>query len=582
MCMCRACESVTVRNGEIANELDSSSERPPLTEVDGTVLKKMFGAGAIWLEHNAPFVNSLNVFPVPDGDTGTNMLLTIQAAVREANASPSYHAAEVCAALARGALLGARGNSGVILSQVIRGFTRGVDKRETLDARVFAEAIVEGAHTAYKGVVKPVEGTMLTVIREAGDRAVIAAARSNDIREVLYETHEAARSAVQRTPQLLPVLKEAGVVDAGGQGLAYILEGALKYLDGETLESSKAQTVAKNLEQLAVEEGFGYDIQFHIRGKNLDVAQIRETISAMGESALIVGEETLVKVHIHALNPGYIIKYGAEQGSLVNIIIENMQEQYVDFMAGNTADTRIGAENLGAILPHEARFASASTDTASGIATITVAPGEGLAQIFESLGVSAVVRGGPTMNPSAQDLLNAINTVRAHQVILLPNDKNIILAAQQVQQLTDKKIVVVPSRTVPQGLAALLAFNFQGDLETNVKMMNTALPRIRTIELTRAVRAAQINGIVVQEGQPIALLDGELVAAGDVLGALLIEILRRAGAQENEIITMYYGSDVTPAAAQEMYSRVQHEFPEQEIEIHEGGQPLYPYIISVE
>ena len=562
--------------------MDSTTERPPLTEVDGAVLKKMFGAGAIWLEHNAPFVNSLNVFPVPDGDTGTNMLLTMQAAVREANASPSYHAAEVCAALARGALLGARGNSGVILSQVMRGFTRGVDKRETLDARVFAEAIVEGAHTAYKGVVKPVEGTMLTVIREAGDRAVIAAARSNDIREVLYETHEAARSAVQRTPQLLPVLKEAGVVDAGGQGLAFILEGALKYLDGETLESSKLQTVAKNLEQLAVEEGFGYDIQFHIRGKNLNVDEIREMISAMGESALIVGEETLIKVHIHALNPGEIIKYGAEQGSLVNIIIENMQEQYVDFMAGNTADTRVGAENLGAILPHEARFASASTDTASGIATITVAPGEGLAQIFESLGVSAVVRGGPTMNPSAQDLLNAINMVRAHQVILLPNDKNIILAAQQVQQLTDKKIVVVPSRTVPQGLAALLAFNFQGDLETNVNMMNAALPRIRTIELTRAVRAAQINGIVVQEGQPLALLDGELVAVGDVLSALLIEILRRAGAQENEIITMYYGSDVTPAAAQEMYSRVQHEFPEQEIEIHEGGQPLYPYIISIE
>ncbi len=543
----------------------------------------MFNASTIWLEQNAPLVNALNVFPVPDGDTGTNMLLTMQAAVREANAISSHHAAEVCAALSRGALLGARGNSGVILSQVLRGFTRGVDKRETLDARGLADALVESAHTAYKGVVKPVEGTILTVIREAGDRAVIAAAQSDDVRVVLKQTLEAARSTVNRTPQLLPVLREAGVVDAGGQGLAIIFEGALKYLNGETLQSKTAQMVAQNLQQLATEVGFGYDIQFHIRGKHLDVENIRDTISAMGESALIVGDETLVKVHIHALNPGDILKYGAEQGPLVNIIIENMQEQYVDFMAGNTADVRVGAENLGAILPHEARVATtASTDTTAGIATIAVAPGEGFAQIFQSLGTSTIVNGGPTMNPSAQDLLNAINSVHAREIILLPNDKNIILAAHQVQQLSDKKVVVVPSCTVPQGLAALLAFNFQGDLDTNVKTMNAALPRIRTLELTHAIRAAQINGIAVQANQPIALLDGELCATGDELGELAIETLRRAGAPENEIITLYYGSQVTPAAAQEMYSRIQHAFPEQEIEVHEGGQPLYPYIISVE
>lgn len=562
--------------------MDALDERTPVRQVNGTELKKMFGAGAVWLERNAPYVNALNVFPVPDGDTGTNMLLTMQAAMREANGSASPSAEEVCKALSRGALLGARGNSGVILSQILRGFTRGVDKRETIDARVFADSIVEAAHTAYKGVVKPVEGTMLTVIREAGDRAVIAAAQADDMRYVLHETHQAARAAVLRTPQLLPVLKEAGVVDAGGQGLAFILEGALKYLDGETLEGEKFAPVAQNLEQLAVEEGFGYDIQFHIRGKELNVDEIRAKISALGESALIVGDETLVKVHIHALNPGDIIKYGAEQGPLVNIIIENMQAQYLDFMAGNTADTRVGAENLGAILPHEASYALASTDTATGIATIAVAPGEGLRQIFLSLGATVMVNGGPTMNPSAQDLLNAIQQVRAKEVILLPNDKNIILAAHQVQQLTDKKITVVPSRTVPQGLAALLAFNFQGDLETNARMMNAALARIRTIEVTRAVRAAQVNGLVVQEGQPIALLDGELALAGDVLSGLVLDILRRAGAHENEIITMYYGAEVTPAAAQEMYARIQHEFPTQEIELHDGGQPLYPYIISVE
>lgn len=543
----------------------------------------MFGAGTVWLERNVPFVNALNVFPVPDGDTGTNMLLTMQAAVREANASPSHNAGEICAAMSRGALLGARGNSGVILSQVMRGFTRGVDKRESISARVFADAMVAGAHTAYKGVVKPIEGTILTVIRAAGDRAVVAAASSDDIRQVLQESSQAADQAVKNTPELLPLLKEAGVVDAGGQGLAFILEGALRYLNGETLELASTGMVAQNLQNLAVEEGFGYDIQFHIRGENLNVDVIRDTIAAMGESALIVGDETLVKVHIHALNPGDIIKYGAEQGPLVNIIIENMQAQYVDFMAGNTADARVGAENLGAILPHEPRvLTSVSTDQVTGVATIAVAPGEGLKQIFESLGISAMVSGGPTMNPSAQDILNAIQRVPAREIILLPNDKNIILAAQQVKQLTDKKIEVVPSRTVPQGLAALLAFNFQGDLATNVSMMNAALGRIRTIEVTNAVRSAQINGITVQQGQPIALLDGELIAAGDVVSGLVIETLQRTGARESEIITVYYGSAVAPAAALELYSRIQHEFPEQEIELHDGGQPLYPFIISIE
>lgn len=563
--------------------LDDLAEQPVIKEVDGTLVRRMFSAGAIWLENNVPLVNSLNVFPVPDGDTGTNMLFTIQAAVREANANGSHNAGEIYNALSRGALLGARGNSGVIFSQILRGMARAVDKRETIDARLFADSFVEGAHTAYKGVIKPVEGTILTVIREAGDRAVIAAAQSNDIRFVLQATHQAAQSAVQRTPQLLPILKEAGVVDAGGQGLAFILEGGLKYLAGETLESTKLGMGAQHLENLAVEEGFGYDIQFHIRGNALNVDEIREKISAMGESALIVGDETLIKVHIHALNPGDILKYGAEQGPLVNIIIENMQAQYADFMAGNTADMRIGAENLGAILPLAARPpAPTSTDEMTGVATIAVAPGEGLKEIFQSLGVSAIVSGGPTMNPSAQELLDAIDSVKGREIILLPNDKNIIPVAQQVQQLTDKKTRVVPSRTVPQGLAALLAFNFQGDLDTNVQMMDAALNRVRTVELTHAVRSAQVNGMTVQQGKPIALLDGELVASGDELTPLLLQVLHQAGAQNNEIVTLYYGSEVTPSVAQETYSYVQHEFPDQVIEIHAGGQPLYPYIISIE
>ncbi len=569
-------------NGD--NQLDSlPAATAPLTALDGHELNRMFNAGSLWLERNAPFVNSLNVFPVPDGDTGTNMLLTMQAAVREMNNTPSHNAGEVSAALARGALLGARGNSGVILSQILRGFTREFDRLETIDAKTFANAIAQGATIAYKGVVKPVEGTMLTVIREAGDRAVISAAQTDDIRDVLRDTHAAAVAAVARTPQQLPILQQAGVVDAGGQGLAYILEGALKHLDGDTISPATGAQTAQNLESLAVEEGFGYDIQFHIRGKDLNVEEIRETISAMGESALIVGDDSLIKVHIHALNPGDIIKYGAERGPLVNIIIENMQEQYVDFMAGGTADKRVGAENLGAVLPHQSGIAmTPPTEVTTGIATIAIAPGDGLRDIFLSLGASAIVNGGPTMNPSAQDLLDAINRVPAREILLLPNDKNIILAANQVHQLTDKQIRVIPSKTIPQGLAALLAFNFQGDLESNFKMMTGSLTRVRTIELTHAVRSAHINNVSVFKDKPIALVDGDLVASGEDLGTLLLRVLHQSGASDSEIISLYYGADITPAAAMEMRDRVLHEFPEQEIEVHQGGQPLYPYIISLE
>jgi DAK2 domain fusion protein YloV len=562
-------------------ELDLSeikTEIAPLKEIDGLELKQIFGAGAAWLEKHAPYINSLNVFPVPDGDSGTNMLLTMQAAVREAHNSPAHAVGEISAALAHGALLGARGNSGVILSQIMRGFARSIERKETIGAHEFAQAMVEGSRTAYKGVVKPVEGTILTVIREAADASVQAAEQTADMCRVLERTVEAARSAVMKTPQLLPVLKEAGVVDAGGEGLLVILEGASKYLKGEPMDTVSLGVSADNLEKISREEGWGYDIQFHIRGRNLDVAGIREQISAMGESALVVGDETLVKVHVHAPNPGDIIKFGAEQGPLVNVMIENMQEQYVDFMAGHTADERIGAENLGAVetaLPSKA-------DKILGIGTIAVAPGPGLRRIFESLGVGAMVSGGPTMNPSAQDLLTAINAVATDSVIVLPNDKNIILAANQVKELTEKKIEVVPTRTVPQGIAALLAFNYNADLETNAENMRRAAQRIRTVEITRATRSVTLNGLEVLEGQSIGLLDGDLIAAGDDQEALTIDLLKKANTTNAEIITLYYGSDVPADQAAELQKKLQREFRDQEIEIHSGGQPLYPYIVSVE
>lgn len=564
-----------------------TEELSPLKQLDGYEIKRIFGAGAEWLERHAPYVNSLNVFPVPDGDSGTNMLLTMQAAIQEIERSPSHSAGEICAALAHGALLGARGNSGVILSQIIRGFARAVDGRATINTRDFAVAMVEGSRTAYKGVVKPVEGTILTVIREAADASARAAEASDVFVYVLEETVEAAQLAVQKTPQLLPVLKEAGVVDAGGQGLLVILEGCLKYLKGEPLETLIPGAAAEHLEQISREEGWGYDIQFHIRGHRLLVEEIRARISSMGESALVVGDDTLVKVHVHALNPGDIIKYGAEQGSLVNIIVENMQEQYVDFMAGHTADQRVGAENLSADVSTPSLHAARVTppikaEQIAGIATIAVAPGQGLRRIFQSLGISAMVAGGPTMNPSTQDLLDAINAVDADKVLILPNDKNIILAATQAKHLSPKRIEVVPSRTIPQGLAALLAFNYQSDLETNLRNMTAAAQRIRTVELTTATRSVKLNGVEVREGQRIGLIDGELAGAGDDRDALALDLLQKAGANDAEIITVYYGGEVSGEEAKGLHGKFQRAFPHQEIEIHSGGQPLYPYVISIE
>lgn len=558
-----------------------------IRELGGLEIKLMFAAGADWLERHAPYVNSLNVFPVPDGDSGTNMVLTMQAAMREVERSGSHSAGEVSAALAHGALLGARGNSGVILSQIIRGFARHVDAKTTINTHDFAAALVEGSRTAYKGVVKPVEGTILTVIREASAAMLEASAVSEDFVQVLETTVDAARLSVLKTPDLLPVLKEAGVVDAGAQGLLVILEGGLKYLKGEPLGSVSLGLAAENLERISREEGWGYDIQFHIRGPGLSVDEIRDRISGMGESALIVGDDTLVKVHVHAPNPGDIIKFGAEQGSLVNVTIENMQEQYVDFMAGRTADRRDGPEDFG---DRRSSTGSQSANVAppfrseeiAGIATVAVAPGKGLQRIFESLGVGAIVEGGPTMNPSTQDLLNAINKVASDKVMILPNDKNIILTATQAKQLSSKKIEVIPTRTVPQGLAALLAFNYQADLDTNLRSMTAASQKVRTVELTTATRSARLNGVVVREGQGIGLIDGELAGAGDDRDVLALDLVKQSGAEDSEIITMYYGSEVTDNAAECMREVFQQVFPKQEIEIHSGGQPLYPYIISIE
>ncbi len=492
------------------------------------------------------------------------MLLTMQAAVREVNSSPEHSAAAICARLSHGALLGARGNSGVILSQIIRGFSRSIEKKDTMNASDFAAALVEGSKTAYKGVVKPVEGTILTVCREAADATVVAASQSDDLRIVVAKTVEAARASLVRTPLLLQVLKEAGVVDAGGQGLLFILEGALRSLKGETLEVSVADQGAQGLPQLANEAGWGFDIQFHIRGANLDVERIRENVAGMGESALVVGDPSLVKVHVHAPLPGRILDYGCSLGVITNVIVENMQEQYYDFMAGRSAEHPETKEQTAAMT------------------TVAVAQGNGLTRVFSSLGVGAMVSGGQTMNPSTEDLLRAIDSVKTGQVIVLPNNKNIIPAAEQAKSLSKKQVFIIPTKSIPQGIAALLAFNYQGDLETNIKAMTRAAQNIRTAEITTATRSVSIDGIQVRQGQVIGLIDGALKGAGDDQTEMVLRILKEMRAEDSEIITVYYGESVTEAEAGAIGERIRTAFPSQEVEIVNGGQMHYHHIISVE
>jgi len=538
--------------------------KAPLRSCDGQLFKRMLESSTHWLNRNSRAINALNVFPVPDGDTGTNMLLTMQSAIKEVDSSPEHSVAKIAFAVAHGALMGARGNSGVILSQILRGFAQGLADRESMDAKAFAAALAEGANMAYQSVIKPVEGTILTVIRDMAETGRRLARESDDLYRVWEGVVEAARHSVAQTPSLLPVLREAGVVDAGGQGLFVIFDGALRLLRGAPAEA--VTQVEDHLPEahLLTEEAYGYDIQFLLRGQSLDVGAIRDEIASMGESTLVVGDSHLVKVHVHAPNPGPILEYAANLGPLSKVMIENMDEQYQEFMLGKAAPGQSATLEL------------------TKIATIAVAPGAGLRRVFESLGVTTVVPGGQTMNPSTEELLQAIDAVSSDQVILLPNNRNVLLAAQQAQSLSQKEVRIVPTETIPQGICALVAFNYQAGLDVNVKAMERAMGEIQTAEITWAVRSTLVEGLHVEQGEVIGLLNGSLVAAGPHLEGVVTELLRRMNTQDLELITIYFGEGVTQEEAEGLAKSVQALYPEQEVEVVDGGQPHYPYIISVE
>ncbi len=541
--------------------------------IDGAGMREMLQGAYAWLGRNHESVNALNVFPVPDGDTGTNMLLTLQSSIEEMASAPSDHLGKVMQAAAHGALMGARGNSGVILSQILRGLARSLETAGTCDVGQMARALHVASETAYKGVVKPVEGTILTVIRLCADAAENAAHLDDDLRFFLRRLVHAADDAVQKTPSMLPVLAQAGVVDAGGRGLYFVLDGMSRVLHGEQLEASATASGAFAGHAEALEGEYGFDIQFIIEGRNLEVEEIRRTITDMGDSVLVVGDERAIKVHLHAPEPGHALNYGARVGRLSRIIIENMDAQFAEFVHGEGSGDGPAAGHSGA---------PSAVMPAATIATVAVVSGSGLQQVFASLGCTQIVTGGQTMNPSTQELLAAIDATPAADVIVLPNNSNILLAAQQAQALSQKRVRIVPSKTIPQGISALIAFNPTADLETNVRSMTTGLRHTQTGEVTVAVRAAAFDGFQVEVGDVIGLLNDTLTARGSDADSVVRTLLQQMRVEEHEIITIYYGQPVTAAAAQAMIDRLRADYPAQEFELVAGGQPHYHYILSAE
>ncbi|MFC1940870.1 DAK2 domain-containing protein [Chloroflexota bacterium] len=541
-----------------------------VSSINGQDLREMLATATSWLEKSTSDIDALNVFPVPDGDTGTNMLLTMRSSIEEAYQVSDSSVSAVAQATAKGALMGARGNSGVILSQIWRGLAQGLQDKQSFDSNDLAEALQQASSMAYKGISNPVEGTILTVIKDVASAAQAQAANGDkDLISVMEAIVDAANKSVANTPSLLPVLREAGVVDAGGQGLYTILEGALHHLRGEAeqIQFRKPQIIVSSipltarLPQMvaADEEIHGYCTEFLLKGGGLSPDKIKTRLQKKGKSLIVVGDDSTVRVHIHTEKPGNVIRYATSLGTMHQVSIRNMDEQHQDFL-------EMQKERALAV----------------DIATIAVVSGNGLADVFTSLGVTAIVPGGQTMNPSTKDLLQAVKTVDSDKVIILPNNSNIVLTAEQVQSLTDKRIEVVPTKTMPQGVAALLAFDYEADFETNAELMRESKTIIKTIEITQAMRSTHLNGLSIKKRQTIGLLDGELLAAGDNPVDVLNKMLAKLDLNKAEIITIYYGADIKLTEAEQISTSIREQYPQLQVEVIQGGQPHYNYIVSIE
>ncbi len=534
--------------------------------MDGTLFKQALLGSLSWLAANQEEVNRLNVFPVPDGDTGTNMLLTLQSAVEDIKDSQATEISKIARLASHGSLMGARGNSGVILSQIFRGFARAVEGKSSLNPGELAGAFEEAANAAYRAVNRPTEGTILTVAREAGKAAAAAAAGPDATAPgVIAAAAAGARSAVLKTPSQLQILRDAGVVDAGGFGLQLILEGMLKSLE-ETDSPSVPVAQPVRAAQVSMdlpEGGWGYCTEFLIEGQKLDLERIRTQIESLGNSVLVVGEPELLKVHVHTDDPTRVIAVAGGYGKLLKLNVGDMSTQHRRII-----ETEAGGP--------------ASTPRANGVGLVAVVAGKGLVEIFKALGVDAIVEGGQTLNPSTQDMLRAVDSVPYEEVILLPNNSNVILAAKQVKGLTGKKVHLIETRSVPQGVAAVVAFSPDRTAEEDIAAMSAEAARVQTIEVTHAVRDSRSNGLKVHKGDVIGLINEKLEFAGSDYAEVVNKALGKLGPGAYELVTVYRGEGASDEELQSLESAIRKSYPGLDVEVQQGGQQHYPFILSVE
>jgi len=549
-----------------------------MKSLDGIKFAEMVQMGAHHLYQNASYVDSLNVFPVPDGDTGTNMNLSMTSGAKETEANVSEHIGKTAQALSKGLLMGARGNSGVILSQLFRGFGKTIEKEETIDAKMLAAAFQGGVDTAYKAVMKPVEGTILTVAREAATKGVEVAETTDNLIELMEAFVAEAKASLNRTPELLPVLKEVGVVDSGGQGLLFVYEGFLASLKGEALPEKNDASLDDliNAEHHRVQDfmntediEFGYCTEIMVRfeadKEPFNEEQFRNELNPMGDSLLVISDDEIAKVHIHTETPGAVLSAGQKYGSLMKIKVDNMREQHAAIV--NDESAPVAPMKKVEKIPY---------------AIVTIAMGEGIASLLRSIGASYVIEGGQTMNPSTEDIVKAVKEIGAERVLILPNNKNIVMAAEQAAELLDIEAAVVPTKTIPQGMAAILAFNPEVSVEDNKVNMTEGFAHVKTGQVTYAVRDTSIDGVEIHKDDYMALAEGKIILSTPRMMDAAKEVINHLGDEDSEIVTIIYGEDATEEQANELASFIEENFADAEVEIVEGKQSLYPFILSVE
>ena len=555
-----------------------------INTIDAAMLKKCFLAGAANLEAKKEVINELNVFPVPDGDTGTNMTMTILSAAKEVSSISAPTFENLSKAISGGSLRGARGNSGVILSQLFRGFTKEIKTVTVIDAEVLARAFQKATETAYKAVMKPKEGTILTVAKGIADKMNELACENGDLEEILGQVIEHGRYVLSQTPEMLPVLKEAGVVDSGGQGLIEVISGAYDCLLGKEIDLTAAlgSGVTAKVEADAVQADikFGYCTEFIINVEkkfdNGDELNFKAYLESIGDSIVVVADDEIVKVHVHTNDPGLAIQKALTYGSLSKMKIDNMREEHKEKLIKEAEKAE--AEKKAA---EEAAKKPAEPKKKYGF--ISVSAGAGLSEIFEGLGVDVVIEGGQTMNPSTEDMLNAIDKVNAENVYIFPNNSNIILAANQAQSIvTDKNVFVVPSKTIPQGITALINFDETADAESNFENMSSEMKNVKTGQVTYAVRDTSMDGKEIKQNDIMGIGDKTILSVGKDIESTTIDMLSQLIDDDSELISVYYGEDVTEEQVDSLTAKLEEAYPDLDLEVHSGGQPIYYYIVSVE